>query len=523
MGNLAKSTFWLMIATILSKILGFVREMVLMYSYGTSSYSDVFITAMNIPTVLFTVIGLALATTFIPLYHESLEEGGEEGALKFTNNVLNSVIIISLLICVLGFIFAEPLVKLFAMMFEGEKLALSVEFVRIMICGIIFIGISNIMTAFLQIKGNFFIPGMVAAPNNIIIILAIIISSITQNIYMLAIGGLLGMISQLLLQLPFAIKKGYRFKCTLDVKDKHVKRMIVLVAPVVIGVCVNQVNTMIDRSLASGLGDGVISVLNSANRLNWFVMGLFIMTLTSVIYPTLSKLSNEENKEAFIDSVSTGVNSAILLVMPVSIGAIVLSSPIVRILFERGEFNEQSTAMTSIALVFYSIGMIGQGLRNILDRVFYSLKDTKTPMINSIISVILNIVLNLVLVKVMGYAGLALATSLSFIICSVLLFISLKRKIGYFGQDKILKTFSKSLVSSAIMGVTTYYIYNMLSSNLGTEIISDIVSLGVSVLLGVLVYGLLILVLKVEEVNIVMNFVKNKIKKKKLNKLINIK
>lgn len=514
MANLVKSTFWLMVTTMIAKVLGFLREMVLMYAYGTSAYSDIFITAMNIPTVLFAVIGSALATTFIPLYHESLNEDGDKGALRFTNNILNNVIILSLIISILGFIFAEPLVKLFAMKFTGEKLSLTVHFVRIMIVGIIFIGISNIMTAFLQIKGNFTIPGMIAVPNNIIIIISIIIASITENINILAIGGLLGMISQLLLQLPFAIKQGYKFKYTLDVKDKYVKKMIIMVSPVLIGVCVNQINTMVDRSLASGLGDGVIAALNSANRLNWFVMGLFIVTLTSVIYPTLSKLYNEDNKEKFVSSISTGINSAILLVLPVSIGAIILANPIVRILFERGAFNEQSTVMTSTALVFYSIGMIGQGLRNVLDRVFYSLKDTKTPMINSIISVTLNIVLNLIFVKLMGYSGLALATSLSFIICTILLFRSLKIKLGYFGEDKILRTFGKSLVSSLIMAIVTYYIYN-LTNNVEMGSLTDIVSLGISVLIGSLVYGLLIIILKVEEVNTVIDFIKDKIKIKR--------
>lgn len=510
MGNLAKSTLFLMIATMLAKILGFVREMVLMYSYGTGVYSDIFITSMNIPTVLFAVIGSALATTFIPLYHESLEEGGEEGALKFTNNILNNIVILCVIISILGFIFAEPLVKLFAMKFTGEKLILTVKFVRIMIVGLIFIGISNIMTSFLQIKGNFFIPGLIAVPNNIIIIIGIIVASMTGNIYIMALGGLLGMVSQLLLQLPFAIKYGYKFERSLNVKDKYLKKMIVMVAPVLVGVSINQVNTMVDRSLASGLGDGIISALNSANRLNWFVIGLFIVTLTSVIYPTLSKQSNEENREGFIKSIYTGINSAILLVLPVSVGSIILATPIVRILFERGAFNDQSTIMTSTALLFYSIGMPAQGIRNILDRVFYSLKDTKTPMINSIISIILNIVLAITLVKVMGYAGLALGTSLSFITCTILLFISLKKKMGYFGQDKIIKTFIKSSVSSIIMGITVYTVYTLLSSKLGTEFVGDIVSLFVSVGVGLLEYICLIIIFKVEEVKIVLNKIRHR-------------
>ena len=266
MSKLAKATFALMVVTLLTKVSGLLREMVLMYAYGTSMYSDVYITAMNIPQVLFAAIGAALVTTFIPLYHESLENGGKERAIKFSNNIICIVVIISLALAGLGYIFAEPLVKLFAMNFEGEKLIATTRFVRILMIGVTCIGLSNIMTSYLQIQGNFTIPGMVGFPYNIVVIGSIAISAITKNIDILAIGGLIGMVVQLLFQIPFAIKKGFEFKPTLELKDEYLKKMLWLVVPVFIGVAVNQVNTMVDRSLASGLGDGVITAINSANR-----------------------------------------------------------------------------------------------------------------------------------------------------------------------------------------------------------------------------------------------------------------
>lgn len=513
MSNLAKSAFWLMVVTMLSKVLGFGREIILGYFYGTSAYSDVYIVSMNIPLVLFASIGGALATTFIPLYQEVLNEKGEERALKFSNNIMSIVIILSVLLGILGYIFAEPLVKLFAMHYTGEKLMLAVKFVRIMIGGVVFIGLSNLMTSYLQIQGNFTIPGMVGFPNNIVVITSIIISAVTGNIYILAIGTLIGLATQFLFQVPFAIKRGYKFKPTIDLKDEYLKKMLWLVIPVFIGVAVNQVNTMVDRSLASGLGDGVITALNNANRLNLFVMGLFIATLGAVIYPTLSKLSSENNKEKFAESVANSVNCVNLLVIPASVGAMILATPVVRILFERGAFNDKSTALTATALVFYSVGMVGFGLRDILGKVFYSLKDTKTPMINGIIAVVLNIVLNIALVKVMGHGGLALATSLSAIICIILLFISLKKKIGYYGQDKIRSTFIKTVVASLVMGVVTYFVYKFLFGILGLGFIQEAISLGVSIAIGGVIYLALIIVFKVEEVNMAIDMIKKKLKR----------
>lgn len=513
MSNLAKSAFWLMVVTMLSKVLGFGREIVLSYFYGTSAYSDVYIVSMNIPTVIFASIGTALLTTFIPLYQEVSSKEGEKRALKFLNNIMIIVIVLSIILGILGYVFAEPLVKLFAVHYSGEKLILAVKFVRIMIGGVIFIGLSNLMTSYLQIQGDFTIPGMVGFPNNIIIIISIILSAVTGNIYILAAGTLIGMAAQFLFQVPFAIKKGYKFKPTIDLKDEYLMKMLKLVIPVFIGVAVNQINIMVDRSLASGLGDGVITALNNANRLNGFVMGLFIVTLGAVIYPTLSKLSSENNKEKFAESVANSVNCVNLLVMPATIGAIVLATPVVKILFERGAFDERSTVLTATALVFYSFGMIGFGLRDIVDKVFFSLKDTKTPMINGIIAVILNIILNLILVKVMGYGGLALATSLSSLICIVLLFRSLKKKIGYYGQDKIRTTFIKTLIASLVMGVVTYFVYKFLFGVLGLGFIQEAISLGASIAVGGVIYLALIIVFKVEEVNLAIDMIKKKLKK----------
>ncbi|GAA0708810.1 murein biosynthesis integral membrane protein MurJ [Paraclostridium ghonii] len=513
MSNLAKSAFWLMVVTMLSKVLGLGRELVLGYFYGTSVYSDIYIVSMNIPSVLFASIGTALLTTFIPLYQEILNERGEERALKFSNNVMCIVVVLSIILSVLGFIFAEPLVKMFAWHYEGENLAVAAKFVRIMISGVLFIGLSNLMTSYLQIKGDFTIPGMIGFPNNIIIIISMVLSSVAGNIYILAIGTLVGMLSQFLFQVPFAIKKGYKFKPTIDLKDKYLKKMLWLVMPVLIGVAVNQVNAMVDRSLASGLEEGVITALNNANKLNGFVMGLFIVTLGSVIYPTLSKLSTENNNEKFAESVANSVNCVNLLVVPASIGAIILATPVVRILFQRGAFDDRSTVLTATALIFYSVGMIGFGLRDILGRVFYSLKDTKTPMVNGIVAVVLNIVLNIVLVKVMGHGGLALATSLSALICILLLFRSLKKKIGYYGQDKIRSTFIKILISSLVMGVVTYFTYKFLFGILGVGFIQEAIALGSSIAFGGAIYAVLIVVFKVEEVNMAIDMVKRKLKR----------
>lgn len=510
MSKVAKATIGLMLVTMLSKVLGFGRELVLTYFYGTTGISDVYITAFSIPTVLFASIGTAISTSFIPLFSEIDKNKGRDKSLKFTNNILNIVMIIGCILAILGYIFAEPLVKLFAINFSGDKLNIAVDFTRIMILGIVFMALSSMMTAWLQISGKFTIPGMTGFPFNIFIILGIVISS-KGNINTMAVGTLIGIASQFLLQLPYAIKNGYEYKPYINLKDEYVRKMIVLIVPIFIGVAVNQINSIIDKSLASTLGDGAITVLNSANRLNGFVLGLFISTIAAIIYPNLSNLSNGDNTEKFVEAIAQSVNTVILLIIPISIGAIVLAEPVVRIVFERGAFNSEATSMTAIALACYSIGMIGFGLREILNKVFYSIQDTKTPMINGALAMGMNIVFNIILVKFLGYTGIALATSIAALICIILLFNSLKKKIGYFGQDKIIKTTIKSLIAAIVMGLVTYFTYNILANILGTGFIKEALVLFGSVVIGALVYAILVIVLKVDEVSIVTNMIKKKI------------
>lgn len=512
MSKIAKATITLMVATIIAKILGFGRELVLASSYGASMYSDAYLTAMNIPVVLFTIIGTTLGTVLIPMYFEVNSDLGEKKALNFTNNVFNIVIAMCIVLAILGFVFTEQLVKVFAMGFEGETLKVAIDFTRITIIGIVFTGLSYVMTAYLQIKNNFTVPGLISVPKNIIIITSIILS-VKYNPYIMIWGTLIGIATEFIFQLPFAIKSGYKYQPYINIKDKYIKKMSWLIGPVLIGVAVNQINTMVDRTLASTLVEGSISALNYANKLNGFVMAMFITSVAAVIYPMLSKLSSEDNKEKFTSSVVQSINSVILLVVPISVGAIVLATPIVKLLFQRGEFDARATSMTAIALIMYSIGMVAFGLRDILGKVFYALQDTKTPMINGAMAMVMNIVLNIILVKYLQLAGLALATSISAIVCIFLLFGSLKKKIGYFGQDKIIKTTIKSIVSAVIMGVVTYFAYDIISNLLGIGFIKEAVSLAVSVGVGAITYGILVVVLKVDEINVITNMVKKKLNK----------
>lgn len=195
-----------------------------------------------------------------------------------------------------------------------------------------------------------------------------------------------------------------------------------------------------------------------------------------------------------------GINTILIITIPATVGILILSEPIVRIFFERGAFDSTDTIMTSSALFYYSLGLVGISLKLMLNKVFYSFQDTKTPMINGAISVGLNVVLNLIFVRFMDHAGLALATSISAIFTTSLLLLNLRKKIGPIGLTRYMKTFIKILFSACIMGVLVYYVYNGLMLKLGDTWIEELISLSASVLAGILVYFVLCIILGIREV-----------------------
>lgn len=502
-----KTAFLLMLVTIISKILGFGREIVLSYFYGASNISDAYLISLTIPTVIFSFIGTGISTGYIPMYSNIQQQYGQKEGNRFTSNLSNILIIICTIMIILGLIFTEPLVKLFAKGFEGETLALAVKFTKISLFGIYFTGLMFIFSGYLRLKGNYIVPAMVGFPMNFITIAAIFLSSKT-NLLVLAIGSLIATVSQLILLVPFIHKKGYKHELVLDIKDKHIKNMAYIAIPVIIGTSVDQINVLVDRTLASSIAVGGITALNYANRLNGFVQGLFVMPISTVMYPMISQMAAEDNINGLKSTVSESINSISILVIPATIGSMLFAEPVVNLLFNRGAFDPQALSMTASALFYYSIGMIGFGFRSILSCAFYSLQDTKTPMINGVLAMIMNIVLNIVLSKYMGLGGLALATSISAIFCTVLLFISFRKKVGSFGMKRITISFIKILCASLIMGILARLSYGALLKHISANL-----ALILAIIIGAGVYFILIYFMGIEEVDSMIDALKNKLKR----------
>jgi len=501
-----KTAVLLMVITVLSKVFGFLRDITLSYFYGASSISDAYIISITITTVLFSLVITGISSGYIPLYKRIENDDGEKSARIFTNNVVNFVIIISTILIFFGLLFSDEIVKIFALGFDEDTLKIAVLFTRIGLVGIYFTSLTQLFSGYLQLNGKFAIPAIIGFPFNFIIILSIIISAKT-NIIVLAIGGVIAALVQLLFLTPSLLKLKYRYVPSIQLRDENVKKMAFLVLPIAMGMSVDHINSMVDKTLASKIVEGGISALTYATRLNDFVIGIFVISFITVLFPLISKMAANENTNELKKSLSEVLSSVMLLVVPASIGIMVLAEPIIKLLFGRGHFDEQAIYLTSQTLFFYSIGMIGYGTREILIRAFYSLQDMKTPMINASIAVILNIILNIILSAYMGIGGLALATSIAALFSTCLLFLSLRKKIGPLGLSKLVVTMLKVILASGVMGAIVFLLNEYIWMDL-----DEVLKMGLVLFIGCSIYITIITMLKVEEVKIIKTFLWKKVR-----------
>jgi putative peptidoglycan lipid II flippase len=502
-----KTVFYLMVITIVSKIIGFAREIILSYFYGASIVSDAYLISITIPSTIFGFILVGIIASYIPMHSKIFENAGEEEANKFTNNLINILIVLSTIVIVIAYIFAGKIVGIFASGFEGYAYELTINFTRISLLAIYFTGLVSILSGHLQMKGNYIIPALIGFPLNLFILISILLSKVT-NIYILSFGYVIAVASQLALLIPFVIKSGYAHKLTIRFKDESIIKLLKMSLPVILGTSVNQINVLVDRTLASQITVGGISALNYANRLGGFIQGIFVSSIVTVLYPSISKMSAGKNSIALKKSLNNSMVSIMLLVIPATFGFLFFSHEIISLLFGRGAFDDKATQLTSSALFFYSFGMAGIGLREVTSRFFYSMQDTKTPMINAAIGMTLNIILNFILSKYLGIGGLALATSVSATITLVLMLITLRKKVGSLGLKSTFKAFVKIAFASILMGLLAKkLLIFMVGSGFGLNS-----SLIISIILGALIYMIIILLMRIEEIDVLIQSIRNKFK-----------
>lgn len=493
----AKTAILMAVLLLCSKLLGFIREMVMAAFFGTSYIVDAYVMAQSIPNMLFAGIFGAVATAYMPLLSEKIEQGSQDEGNSFTSRVINILLVLSAISAVIGLLFSDQLTALMAKGFTGETAALTSSYLKITFAYVMFSSTAGILEAYLQYKGTFIPQVIIGYTQNIIMIVTIAICAYT-NYRFLACGLLIAYIVRLMLMYFMSRKREYRYSLKRGNYSETFKLIMPLAIPVFIGYCGTQINMFVDKYLASGLVEGSVSALNYGNILNGIIMTLSTSVLSTIIYPKLNQSNASGNRDSVISISKAGFNLTILIALPFAFGAIVYSGEIVQIIFERGAFDEVATYLTQGAYKYYSVGMTFMALNTFLNGVYYSIKDTRRPMYFSLVGVAANIVINLLLVGTMEHEGLALATSCAAIINTVLLSFGLRK----FHEINVVPSIAKlgKLVLATIVSVgVSYLCYRGLVAAVWMP---RMVYLGLAVMVAVGIYPALLKVFKIEELSI---------------------
>jgi putative peptidoglycan lipid II flippase len=491
----ARIAFLITLITLVSKLLGFARDVVMAAVFGATDVTDAFVMATSINGVFSVMLLGALGTTFLPVYSETMEKKDEASQRSFLNTVYTVSFAVAGLLCLVVFLFPRFLVGVFAPEFSPETAALTATLLRILVPLILLTLAVTLDTVVLQVHGSFLAAVALGIPSNLITIGGMLLLTRGFGVYSLAISTIVGIASQV--ALVWLVKRKYRlpYRPAWNLKDEGVRRIGILVIPILLGSGISQINTFVDRSLASGLPDGSIAALNFSNRLSLFVLGLISASVVSVFYASMSKLTATGQDQEYKTLLRSTVNGILLLLVPATAGMIVLRLPIIRLIYERGLFDAAASEMTATAMLFYAIGLVGFALRDVLARAFYARKDTRTAMINGLLSVGVNVVFALLLTPVMGIGGLALAGSISGVAGTLLLGYSLYRRIGDFGLRRIRTLFLKVSAASLVMALAASGLYGLLSRWTG----SNTLSLAATVLVAIGLYAALVLLFRVDE------------------------
>lgn len=509
--RIAQAAALIMVVTLAGRFFGFFREMLTARHFPVELV-DAYVVAYTLPNIFGVTMTGAFMAAFIPAFTQLLVEGDKERAWRLGSTIFNAVFLVFTVIVALGMVFAPIVVNLIAPGFAGERMELTADLMRIMFPTLIFVSVAGITMGMLNSFHHFLTPSLGPLVASATVITAILTLAPSMGIYGLAVGTLVGIFLQLAIQLPSLPKYGFRYQWVLDLKDPLVRQIGLLIVPVLIGVGIGQVNILIDRILASGLPAGSIAALNFANLVMQLPMGIFVQAIAVPIFPAFSTLAAQGDLPGLQRALGRGTNYYSLLLIPMTVGMMVLSVPTIRIIFERGAFTAENTLATAVALFWYALGLFPSAMRDLYTRMFYALQDTRTPVKIGAFSVGVHIILNLILIRYMAHGGLALATSIATGLNMVILAWLLWKRTGGWEIGNQFAVLGKSLLAALVMGLVVVQVDNYLYQAVGFKRgFGEMVQVAGAIGSGALVYGLLIWLLRVEEVSMALSLVRQKL------------
>lgn len=502
--SIMKTGFLIACITVVAKLIGFLREMIIANYYGTTSETDAFFFAQSIPGMIFPSVCMSISTAFISLYVEKKLNDSDK-ADRFASSSLKSTVLIALLLSLVGIFILPYIVPLLAPGFKNDQLMLAIRLSQMAMVAFVFLMIQYMFIAILNANNIFYITQISAVANNIVVVVLIALQSKQHTIYGLMIIVIIAQLVQILV-LGVPIFQSVHIRWKAPCFDAEIRLLLKMSVPLMVGNSVLAIHTIIDKAIASSLENGAISALSYADTINQLVSGVFITSLSTVLHPNLTENAVQGRESEFFDNIKKSITYLFLAVGLVSVFLIVIPDEIISFLFERGDFDWNSTFLTAKALRFYAIGYVFICVREVFSRAFYAVKNTKTPMFNSIIGIVINCVASLILARYVGIIGIALGTSISNIVIAVLMFLSMKKN---FVKAKLIDWLNTVKIGLAMLvsGLVVYFIHGFL---VDITIIIRILLMGMA---GVATYAIMLLLLRMDVVVSMVKLVGNRLKK----------
>ncbi len=496
-----------MVTFLVSRLLGLLRDVVIGAQFGTSGNYDAYVAAFRIPDIIYTLIaGGILVSAFVPTFTDYLAKEDRSGAWRLASAVINLVIVVLIGAAIIAALLAEPIVHyLLAPGFDPAAQALTVNLMRILLIPPIIFAVSGVVMGILYAHQSFWLPGLAPSMYNLGIIFGAIVLAPFLDVYGLAIGAIIGALLHLLVQVPGLRRVNMQYSTRLAVRDPGVQEVMRLMLPRMFGVAVVQLNFLVETSLASLLTTGAVSALNYAWRVMLLPQGVVAQSVATAAFPTFADQYSRGQLPQLRSALSATVRSILFIAIPASIGLLVLSTPIVQLLFERGRFTETSTEFVAAALGAYALGLIGHSGVEILARAFYALHDTKTPVVLGIVSLLVNLIISLSLIHVLGVVGLASANTIAALLEMTLLIVMIRRRLGGLDDRRLTSSTLKTILASMVMGAAVLWFLNV------TAQMSVILRTFGGVAIGGGVFFIAAWLLRIEELHSILGMVKRRL------------
>ncbi|BCZ48363.1 putative lipid II flippase MurJ [Clostridium gelidum] len=503
--SLIKSTFIIMIVSLISRALGFIRDMLIAKNFGAGMYTDAYNIAVSVPEIIFTLVGLAISTAFLPMLSKVKARSGKKEMYSFANNLINILFIVSLLFFIVTSIFSKEIVYIFG--FSEETSLIAIKLLKITLLNLLFLAVNACFTAMLQVNEDFIIPSILGLFFNLPMIIYLLLFK-NYDIVGLTIANVIGNFFRVAVQVPSLITHGYRYKFLIKFKDERLKEIIILIIPVIVGAGANSLNMVVDKYIASYLEVGSVSALDYAQKLILFINTIITTSVTSVVYPLMANMRHSGDNNGFINTLKKSILYLAILLIPITVGVIIFGNDIVKVVYARGKFTEHAVYITTLALLGYGFGIFFTGIRDILNSTLFSMGKTKITTLNGIIGVIINIIFSIVLSKYIGIMGVALASVIAMVVTAILLFISIIKLEKSFIIKDIIKKIIIITMNSIIMGVVIIILVICLRTRL-----NSVVLLLLGTIIGSIIYFILCYLFKIEEVIEIRSLILKKIKR----------